>query len=66
MLVRLFVRITSWVLTVRERAAETTGGTAVEYSLLAALIAAVIVVVVAVLGKKVSNSFQSFNGQFTP
>ena len=35
------------------------GATAVEYGLLVALIAAVIVAIVLVLGKQVSNAFQS-------
>ena len=35
------------------------GATAVEYGLLVALIAAVIVAIVIVLGKQVSNAFQS-------
>ncbi len=39
------------------------GATAVEYGLLVALIAAVIAAVVLVLGKQVSNAFQSVSDQ---
>jgi len=50
---RLFAAITTRLHT-RER-----GATAVEYGLLVALIAAVIVAIVLVLGRQVSNAFQS-------
>jgi pilus assembly protein Flp/PilA len=50
---RLLATITTRLHT-RER-----GATAVEYGLLVALIAAVIVAVVLILGRQVSNAFQS-------
>jgi pilus assembly protein Flp/PilA len=40
------------------------GAAAVEYGLLVALIAAIIIAVVALLGKKVSNSFSSVEAGF--
>ena len=58
----MFVRLQTWFGDFRERAREEGGATAVEYGLLVALIAAVIVLVVKTLGSKVSNAFESVNG----
>jgi pilus assembly protein Flp/PilA len=60
-LLALFTRAQSWRGDVRARAREDRGASAVEYGLLVALIAAVIVAIVSVLGKKVSNAFNSVN-----
>jgi pilus assembly protein Flp/PilA len=60
-LLALFTRAQNWWGDVRERAREEGGASAVEYGLLVALIAAVIVAIVSVLGKKVSNAFNSVN-----
>ena len=59
MLLNLYAKVENWWADVRRHAREDRGATAVEYGLLVALIAAIIVVVVSVLGKKVSNAFQS-------
>jgi pilus assembly protein Flp/PilA len=61
MLLSLFTRAQNWWGDFRERAREERGASAVEYGLLVALIAAVIVAIVSVLGKKVSNAFNSVN-----
>jgi pilus assembly protein Flp/PilA len=53
------VRIQLWLGSLRRRALEEQGASAVEYGLLLALIAAVIIAVVRVLGQHVSNDFQS-------
>jgi pilus assembly protein Flp/PilA len=60
-----YTRMATWLADLRRRALEDRGATAVEYGLLVALIAAIIVVVVSVLGKKVSNAFESVNAQIT-
>ena len=65
MLLSLYTKVDTWWADLRRRAREDRGATAVEYGLLVALIAAVIVVVVSILGKKVSNAFQSVNAQLT-
>ena len=65
MLLNLYAKVENWWADVRRHAREDRGATAVEYGLLVALIAAIIVVVVSVLGKKVSNAFESVNAQLT-
>ena len=65
MLLRLYTKVDGWWADLRHRARTDRGATAVEYGLLVALIAAIIVVVVSILGKKVSNAFQSVNAQLT-
>ncbi len=64
-LLNLYARVGTWWADLRWRAREDRGATAVEYGLLVALIAAIIIVVVSVLGKKVSNAFESVNAQLT-
>jgi pilus assembly protein Flp/PilA len=59
MLLRLYAKAETWWVGLRDRAREQRGASAVEYGLLVALIAAVIIVVVGILGRKVSNAFQS-------
>jgi pilus assembly protein Flp/PilA len=59
MLLRFQAKVQGWWNGLRDRAREQRGASAVEYGLIVALIAAVIVVVVGVLGRKVSNAFQS-------
>jgi pilus assembly protein Flp/PilA len=51
---KLAAKVQTFVQTQREK-----GATAVEYGLLVALIAAVIVAIVLILGRQVSNAFQS-------
>jgi pilus assembly protein Flp/PilA len=65
MLLNLYTKVETLWADLRERARDERGATAVEYGLLVALIAAIIVVVVSVLGKKVSNAFQSVNAQLS-
>jgi pilus assembly protein Flp/PilA len=57
----MFTSVQIWFGEFRDRAREEGGASAVEYGLLVALIAAVIVAIVSVLGKKVSNAFNSVN-----
>jgi pilus assembly protein Flp/PilA len=54
-----YVWLQTWFYSLRERAHEEGGASAVEYGLLVALIAAVIILVVKELGSKVSNAFDS-------
>jgi pilus assembly protein Flp/PilA len=61
MLLGIYTRMTIWLGDFRDRAREEGGASAVEYGLLVALIAAVIVAIVSILGKKVSNAFNSIN-----
>jgi pilus assembly protein Flp/PilA len=59
MLLNLYAKVQSAWMGLVERAREQRGASAVEYGLLVALIAAVIIVVVGILGRKVSNAFNS-------
>jgi pilus assembly protein Flp/PilA len=61
MILDLYVRVQSMLADLASRAREQRGASAVEYGLLVALIAAVIVAIVSILGKKVSNAFNSVN-----
>jgi pilus assembly protein Flp/PilA len=62
---KVYSAIHTFLADLSERARDDRGATGVEYGLLVALIAAVIVVVVSILGKKVSNAFQSVNAAIT-
>ena len=59
MISRLYVGVTTWWNDLKERAQEERGATAVEYSLMVALIAVVIIAAVSVLGTNASSKFQT-------
>lgn len=61
MLLGLYTKVQTWFASLREKAREERGASAVEYGLLVALIAAVIVLIVKALGTKVSNAFSTVN-----
>ena len=57
LLMSLWVKAQSFMGSLRERAREEGGATAVEYGMIVALIAAVIVTVVTTLGTKIDDAF---------